>query len=202
MMAAQDSKKAKPGGQCGRYLKANHKAKGKCQKGHGESPRSRWISDCPRAWPVVVSLGSGAGVPPVNGHGQDGRATANDTATAWPEELTLLLDAGRNIDGSCQGGLYRLRKKSSRPPLWRRHPIGPIDIKREAGCKPAILPPLMGFSATCSAPFLAKVGLVFVFCKNSCARQLRSPVLAGDAPGFVNFYVNLPGLLRSYRRVE
>ena len=28
---------------------------------------------------VVVSFGSGTGVPPVNGHGQDGRATANDT---------------------------------------------------------------------------------------------------------------------------
>ncbi|HXW14039.1 MAG TPA: hypothetical protein VEN79_05980, partial [Terriglobia bacterium] len=27
-----------------------------------------------------MSFGSGTGVPPVNGHGQDGRATANDTA--------------------------------------------------------------------------------------------------------------------------
>ena len=30
---------------------------------------------------VVVSFGSGTGVPPGNGHGQDGRATANDTTT-------------------------------------------------------------------------------------------------------------------------
>ena len=30
---------------------------------------------------VVVSLGSGTGVPPVNRHGQDGRATANDRTT-------------------------------------------------------------------------------------------------------------------------
>jgi branched-chain amino acid transport system substrate-binding protein len=30
---------------------------------------------------AVVSLGSGTGVPPVNGHGQDGRATANGTTT-------------------------------------------------------------------------------------------------------------------------
>jgi membrane dipeptidase len=31
---------------------------------------------------VGVSFGSGTGVPPVNGHGQDGRATANDTTTS------------------------------------------------------------------------------------------------------------------------
>ena len=30
---------------------------------------------------VVVSFESGTGVPPVNGHGQDGRATPNDTTT-------------------------------------------------------------------------------------------------------------------------
>ena len=30
---------------------------------------------------VVVSFGSATGVPPVNGHGQDGRATPNDTTT-------------------------------------------------------------------------------------------------------------------------
>jgi REP-associated tyrosine transposase len=34
--------------------------------------------------PVVVSWGSGTGVPPVNGHGQDGRATAKDTPTWCP----------------------------------------------------------------------------------------------------------------------
>ena len=31
---------------------------------------------------VVVSFGGGTGVPPVIRHGQDGRATANDTTTA------------------------------------------------------------------------------------------------------------------------
>jgi len=30
----------------------------------------------------VVSFGSATGVPPVNGHGQDGRATPNDTTTS------------------------------------------------------------------------------------------------------------------------
>ena len=34
--------------------------------------------------PGVVSFGSATGVPPVNGHGQDGRATANDTTTEKP----------------------------------------------------------------------------------------------------------------------
>jgi hypothetical protein len=32
---------------------------------------------------VVVSFGSGTGVPPVKGHGQDGRATAYDTTTGF-----------------------------------------------------------------------------------------------------------------------
>ena len=39
---------------------------------------------------VVVSLA--VGVPPVNGHGQDGRATANDTTT----ERRFLLTSGGN----------------------------------------------------------------------------------------------------------
>jgi acetyl/propionyl-CoA carboxylase alpha subunit len=36
--------------------------------------------------PVGVSLANGTGVPPVNGHGQDGRGTAPDTTTEAPEE--------------------------------------------------------------------------------------------------------------------
>ncbi len=38
---------------------------------------------------VVVSFGSGTGVPPVNGHGQDGRATANDTITIVSEPAAV-----------------------------------------------------------------------------------------------------------------
>ena len=38
--------------------------------------------------PPVVSFGSGTGVPPVDGHGQDGRATANDTTTRVTKGLS------------------------------------------------------------------------------------------------------------------
>ena len=38
---------------------------------------------------VVVSFGSGMGVPPMIGHGQDGRATANDTTTGLCRRLDV-----------------------------------------------------------------------------------------------------------------
>jgi hypothetical protein len=38
---------------------------------------------------VVVSFRSATGVPPVNGHGQDGRGTANDTTTLLVVLATL-----------------------------------------------------------------------------------------------------------------
>ena len=44
---------------------------------------------------VVVSFGSAPDVPPVNGHGQDGRATANDTTT------------GRRQQAVCSGQLAK-----------------------------------------------------------------------------------------------
>jgi hypothetical protein len=43
---------------------------------------------------VVVSFGSGTGGTSVNGHGQDGRATANDTTS----ESSIALTVGRGGD--------------------------------------------------------------------------------------------------------
>ena len=58
---------------------------------------------CPREYhsQAVVSFGSGTGVPPVNGHGQDGRATADDTTTDRPlllEEVRAIILVGLRIE--------------------------------------------------------------------------------------------------------
>ena len=48
------------------------------RKTHGHESNDRVHPPSKR---VVVSFGGGTGVPPVNGHGHEGRATANDTTT-------------------------------------------------------------------------------------------------------------------------
>ena len=57
-----------------------------------------------KVW-VVVSFGSGTGVPPVNGHGQHDRATANDTTT----RVSMLLDTAplRRYDAGQLRSLFR-----------------------------------------------------------------------------------------------
>ena len=60
---------------------------------------------------MVVSSGSATGVPPVNGHGQDGRATVNETTTR------LGSDAGAEANG--------------KGPSLGAHAMGIIDVIRD-----------------------------------------------------------------------
>jgi len=71
-----------------------------------------------------VSFGSGTGVPPVNGHGQDGRATANDTITVSRHRISfchsIIPIMGLRSKLTCvshQGlGRARLKQAAAPPP--------------------------------------------------------------------------------------
>ena len=69
----------------------------------------------------MVPFGSGTGVPPVNGHGQDGRATANDTTTTRRGCLTNKISRLRLVSRSCLGSPGRIvfERRSSPPHTLR-----------------------------------------------------------------------------------